>query len=292
MATIDLLRPGTLAERQQALLDALFLSTPHRASVDSKFTANYVENTLARGLIAYQSNAHLQAERCMQAVYPVLAQLLGAESFAAFARAFWHSHPPTRGDLSEWGDLVAGFVASSAQLADLPYAADVARVEWALHRCATAADADPDLATLQCLAEQDPGELWVTLAPGLCLVPSLWPVVSIVNAHQRALPKDEAEGGLDLREVRQRFCDGRRETAMVWRQGYKPFVRETLPGEATLLAAVLDGHSLGHALRAAMGAGCGGSSMSPPLDFAAWLPLAVAGGLLLSVAHRHKQCDA
>ena len=292
MASIDLLRPGTLAERQQALLDALFLSTPHRASVDSKFTANYVENTLARGLIAYQSNAHLQAERCMQAVYPVLAQLLGAESFAAFARAFWHAHPPTRGDLSEWGDLVAGFVASSAQLADLPYAADVARVEWALHRCATAADADPDLTTLQCLVEQDPGELWVTLAPGLCLVPSIWPVASIVNAHQKALPKGEAEGGVDLREVRQRLYDGRGETAVVWRQGYKPLVRETLPGEATLLAAVLDGHSLGHALHVAMGADCGGSSMSPPLDFAAWLPLAVSGGLLLSVAHRHQQSNA
>lgn len=264
---------SSLAASQQALLTALFAAGRNAPEIATEFIAANAHQTSARGLNAYTSNAHSLAERSLASVYPVLAQLLGDESFAAFARAFWHAHPPQRGDLAHWGDALTGFIAASPQLADVPYLADVARVEWALHQAATAPDAEADLATLHLLMEQDPALLYLRLAPGVKLVPSDWPVVSIVHAH------GVAEGSTpDLSRVRERLHSGSAdgaataETALVWRQGFKPQVREALPGEPAFVAALHAGHTLDEAF-----------SAIDTLDFAVWLPQSVATGLLLAV---------
>ena len=258
---------SALAASQQALLATLFASGRNSPEAATEFIASYARQTSARGLNAYTSNAHSLAERSLASVYPVLAQLLGDESFAAFARAFWHAHPPQRGDLAHWGDALTGFIAASPQLADVPYLADVARVEWALHQTATAPDAEADLATLHHLMEQDPALLYLRLAPGFALVPSDWPVVSIVHAH------GVAEGSTpDLSRVRERLHSGTTETALVWRQGFKPQVREALPGEPAFVAALHTGHTLDEAF-----------SAIETFDFAVWLPQAVSTGLLLAV---------
>lgn len=264
---------SSLAASQQALLTTLFAAGRNAPEIATEFIAAHTHQTSARGLNAYTSNAHSLAERSLASVYPVLAQLLGDESFAAFARAFWHAHPPQRGDLAHWGDALTGFIAASPQLADVPYLADVARVEWALHQTATAPDAEADLATLHHLMEQDPALLYLRLAPGVKLVPSDWPVVSIVHAH------GVAEGSTpDLSRVRERLHSGSAdgaataETALVWRQGFKPQVREALPGEPAFVAALQAGHTLDEAF-----------SAIETLDFAVWLPQAVSTGLLLAV---------
>ena len=121
-----------LALQQQALLQALF-GAPQDAS---KLIAPHAHGAWARGLKAYQGNGQALARRSLQAAYPVLARLLGEQSFEALACALWHARPPARGDLALWGEALPAFVAASAQLADEPYLADVARVEWALYRAA------------------------------------------------------------------------------------------------------------------------------------------------------------
>ncbi|MGH6626932.1 MAG: HvfC/BufC family peptide modification chaperone, partial [Burkholderiaceae bacterium] len=118
-----------LALQQQALLAALFGAPPDAI----KLIAPLAHGAWVRGLNAYQANGHAVAGCSLRAAYPVLAQLLGEDSFEALACALWHARPPARGDLALWGEDLASFVAASAQLADEPYLADVARVEWALH---------------------------------------------------------------------------------------------------------------------------------------------------------------
>jgi hypothetical protein len=85
-----------------------------------KNIANYVEDTGARGLKSYQANGHALAQRALQAAYPVVAQLLGEESFADLARALWHAQPPIRGDIAHWGGGLAVFLEASAQLRKSP----------------------------------------------------------------------------------------------------------------------------------------------------------------------------
>ena len=250
---------STLALQQQALLDALFAWPAAEATQD---LAAHVSAPSARGLKVYQANGHALAERALQAAYPVLAQLLGDESLCALARAFWHEQPPLRGDLAQWGDGLARFVASSAQLADEPYLADVASVEWALHRCANAADQGADPASLALLLHHDPNALQLMLAPGCLVLASDWPVASILGAHRDLVP--------DFAEVGQRLRGGVAEAALVWRARLQPCVRAARAGEADFVQAVLAGRPLDQALDSA-----------PALDFNAWLPNAVQSGLLL-----------
>lgn len=255
------LRVSTLARQQQALVAALFDWPAQNAM---KNIAVCAMDTRARGLKAYQSNAHALAARALQAAYPVLSQLLGAESMGDLARAYWHAHPPVRGDVAQWGERLADFVAGSSQLQDTPYLPDVARLEWALHGMASLEDASPDLSTLALLSTEDPGSLWLRLAPGAAAVCSAWPVATLHAAH--------GENGPSFEEVGRLLQARAAEDAVVWRQGFKPCVRVALAGEADFLNTLLAGRTLGEALDA-----------EPDLDVSQWLTLAVQSGLLLAV---------
>lgn len=258
---------GSLAAQQQALLQALFL--PRQADAIKIVAACACpqraggQKHLERGLLAYRSNGHALAQRVLAAAYPVVQALMGAESFEGLSRHFWQHAPPARGDMAQWGEAFAAFIESLDQLAQAePYLGDVARVEWALHAAATAADGEADLASLGLLQATDATTLTLRLCPGARAVPSPFPVLSIVLAH--------TGDTLSLQEAGDRLRSGVAETALVWRQGLKPALRQAQPHEAVFIDALQQGHSLDHALSAA-----------PGFDFAAWLAPAVHSGLLL-----------
>ncbi len=256
-----------LAAQQQALLQALYLP---RHSDAMKTIAEYAHSQwaggpkhLERGLQAYRSNAHALAQRVLAAAYPVVAELMGAQGFDGLSRHFWQSRPPARGDMAQWGDGFAAFVEALADLArEEPYLGDVARVEWALHLAAAAADGQSDLRSLGLLQTTDPAALTLYLCPGARAVTSAFPVVSIVLAH--------AGDELSPQQAGERLLDRVAETALVWRQGLKPALRQAQPGEALFIEALQQNRSLAGALAAA-----------PAFDFTPWLAPAVQTGLLL-----------
>ena len=253
-----------LAAQQAALLDALFA----RPAADAmKNIAAHAIDPGARGLKAYQTNGHVMAESALAAAYPVMAQMVGGDSFADLARALWHAHPPACGDLGRWGDALPAFVANSAQLQDEPCLPDVARLEWCLHLGATAPDVARQPDSLALLTQHDPIALALLLAPGCAVVRSAWPIASIVSAHLDGTPSF-AEVGVMLR-------DQIAQDAVVWREGFQTRCRLALPGEADVLQMLLRGASLGQALDGAHAAA---------LDFSAWFPHAIQTGLVLGVA--------
>lgn len=252
---------STLMRQQQLLLEALFDWPPLDAL---RAIAPHIIDAGGRGMKVYQANGHMLAQRALQSAYPVLAQLLGPESFADLARALWHAHPPMRGDIAQWGAPLADFVRVSPQLQDEPYLPDVARAEWALHQCSTAVNIDPDWSTLALLTTHDPQHLRFTPAAGFAVVQSPWPVASILGAHLAQEPSLEV-AGQQLRAAVAQDC-------VIWRQGLQPQVRASQCGEAGFLLALLAGQTIGAALDAA-----------PSLDFETWLPLAVQTKLICSV---------
>lgn len=259
------------ALRQQMLLRAL-LGDARPAVVAGWLRAPSGGPSVERGLAAYRANAGALAERALAAAYPTLRQLLGADSFAGLARHFWRQWPPQAGDIALWGGELAAFVAAAPSLADEPYLPDVARLEWAVHTAAVAADSGPP-AGLPLLATHDPASLWLRLVPGTALLRSPHPVVSVWLAHRApARPDDDAgdagdgqgdgEGEGDrYAAVRAAFAAGRGENALVTRQGWQPVVRALEDTEARFTAAVLAGHTLARALHDAGGG----------FDFEAWL---------------------
>ena len=256
------------AAAQNALLEVL-LAAPQGANA-TQFVTRHAVGTTPRGLSAYQANGHALAERALAGAYPVVQQMLGEESFAALARALWHATPPQRGDVACWGEALDRFVLADSQLRDVPYLSAVASCEWALHRAASAADATPDWSGLPLLTQRDPEDLHMRLCPALAVLPCQWPVVTLLHAHGVA-----AVAAADLPTLADAAAAvqaRRAQTAVVWREGWRPCVREALAHEAAFLDAVQRGETLGQALTAA-----------PDLDFGAWLNLAVRSALLCAV---------
>ncbi|WP_372825161.1 putative DNA-binding domain-containing protein [Polaromonas sp.] len=257
-----------LAAQQQALLQALYLPR-HQDAMKIIAACAHPEragsqNYLERGLQAYRSNGHALAQRVLSAAYPVLAQLTGAESFDTLSRHFWQSHPPVRGDMAQWGAGFADFIKTLADLMrEEPYLADVARVEWALHTVATQADGQADLSSFALLESREPSDTALVLSPGAQCLSSVFPVVSIVQSHLAGEPT--------LQEAGERLRAQVAETALVWRHGLKPSLRQAQVGEAVFIAALQENRSLADSLSAA-----------PGFDFPQWLVPAVQTGLLLS----------
>lgn len=263
-----------LAMQQQALLAALF-DWPIDDAMQN--IAGYAYYKRARGLKIYQSNGHALAQRAMQAAYPVLAQLLGVESFAALARTFWHASPPACGDVAQWGAGLPDFVRRSVQLKDEPYLADVAALEWAVHGATHAADATVDAPSFALLADHDPAHLHLQLSPGCVVLTSDWPVVSIWAAH--------VDQNVSFDAVRQRLQARQPEGALVWRAGLQARVGQISATEQLFLTQLLAGHSLGAALDAEPNVSPS-SEMVAAWDINAWLAQAVQSGLLLGVQWR------
>lgn len=258
---------SALARQQEILLDALF-AWPAQDAMEK--VASQVVRTGIRGLKAYQTNGHMLAERALLAAYPVVAQLIGTESFGDLARALWHAHPPVCGDLALWGDALPVFLQCSMQLHDVPYLGDVARVEWCLHGAATAADGVAEPSSLAWLTTDDPAELALVLSAGCAVIQSDWPVASIFSAHREGSPSF-AEVGVLLRE-------GLAQSVVVWRNGLRPCARLALPGECACLQALSAGRSLARALDDA-----------PALDFGTWFPMAFQTGLVLAVSKMDRE---
>jgi hypothetical protein len=203
----------------------------------------------------------------------VIAQLIGGEAFEHLARDFWAQHPPMRGDLAQWGGALSGFIARIPALQTELYLSDVARAEWALHTAATAADQAIDLSTFGLLAEHDPAELILQLAPGTALVHSAYPIASILTAHLYNSPSFDEVG----RKLRQNSP----EIALVWRQGLRPMVATCTLAEAAFLEQLLLGKSLLTALESDEP-----TASDEAFDLQHWLPQAVQNGLLLGVLPR------
>jgi len=266
---VSLMTFERLADQQHALLQALFEQSGE--TFKQSFWHSDQPQT-QRGLQAYRANGHALAKRSLHAAYPVIEQMMGSDNFAALSRDFWHRHPPTRGDLAHWGDALPAFLASSEALADTPYLADVARVEWALHLAASAADAVVDPASFARLSEPDATGLALTLSPGTVLVSSRYPVASLVLSHRQEHPS--------LKQAAERLRDAVPETALVWRQGFQPRLAPVNSAAAALLRALLQGQDLPTALDAGLAAE---TDETQAFDFSLWLTSAVAAGLVTGV---------
>lgn len=194
---------------------------------------------VTRGLQAYQANAGASAERSLAAAFPTVQALVGDDSFAALSRAFWHAEPPLRGDLAQFGAGLPAFIATSEQLADVPYLADVARLDWLLAEAERAQDAEMEPASLQLLSEFDPAQLRLELMPGVALLASAHPVVGIWQAHRAADVGAQLRAALDAEQG---------EYALVWREGWRACVDALDAPAARWMHSLLAGESLAVAL--------------------------------------------
>ncbi len=197
----------------------------------------------ARRLSIYRGNVVAAVTRALSASHPVCVQLVGDEFFAGLARAYWKSTPSISGDLGAYGATLGDFIAEFEPCASLPYLADVARLEWAVHCAGSASDgARLSLAQLAVLDAAALGDSQVEFLPGTALLRSAHPITRIWEIHQAGF---DGEFEVDL-EVAQ--------SALVYRDGFAVRVIGLEPAAAVFYEALLARHSLDEALDRAAGA--------------------------------------
>jgi hypothetical protein len=96
------------AQRQQRLLACLLADQADAGALPARGP----QARALRGLQAYRANADASAGRALAAALPTVQRLIGEDDFAHLARRFWRAQPPRRGDLAEWGEGFADWLAA------------------------------------------------------------------------------------------------------------------------------------------------------------------------------------
>ena len=231
----------SLRETQRRFVEAVF--SPE-ASID--FVAG--SPTFARDRIAiYRQTIFANYRNALSATYPVVKRLTGTPFFHAAVEAFAHAQPSQSGDLNIYGGSLGEFLATYPPAADLPYLADVARLEWAIdgaHRASEASCAPESvLAALAVAPPERLPALWLRLEPSCRLVASPFPILRIWQTNQAGYSGDD----------RVMLDEG--SDALLVRRGDNGVSLERLgAGDHAWLAALAAGATLGAAIEAAQNA--------------------------------------
>lgn len=137
------------------------------------------------GFAVYRNTSLKGAVDALCANYGVVARLLGAENFAGIAAEYVRAHPPSAPMLAFFGDNFAPFIAASPLHEELPYLADVARVERWWTESLFAADAAPvEAAAIAALDEATLMTKPLALHPAVRFAWLDTPAAAIWVAHQ------------------------------------------------------------------------------------------------------------
>jgi hypothetical protein len=131
----------------------------------------------AAAIAVHRNNALMAARTALEDNYPVVRSMIGGDGFAALALRHIRRQPPSDPRLCLYGRGLATTIARVRPLADWPWLADMARVEWLVVRALFAADARP-LPKPPCPAQRWP------LAPATGWLASSHPVATLWAAHQ------------------------------------------------------------------------------------------------------------
>ena len=196
----------------------------------------------AERLAVYRRNMRAAQHDALAATYPVVRRLVGDGFFRALALDYLRAWPSGSGNLDDLGHALAGFIAAYAPAGELAYLPDVARLEWACHESALAAEAPAlDASALARVPAERQGSLVLQLHPSVRRVESVHPVVAIREANQ-----PDRDGSL--------AGEAAAESALVWRRDGRVRVRRVEGAERACLQAVCAGASLDAAVLA-MGLG-------------------------------------
>jgi hypothetical protein len=209
----------------------------------------------------HRNNTLASLEAVLAAAFPVIRRLVGAAFFGRAARDFACAHPPAAPRLHAYGGAFGAFLAAYPPAGSVPYLGAMATLEWARGEAYFAADAKP-------LASSALEGIGRGSDPALCLVPhpstrlvcSEFPILAIWWANQPGeedpAPPDLGSGG---------------EHVLVFRPAMIVGSVALSPGDATLIAAMMAGHTLVEAVTAAL-------RMEPGLDLEGALAAHLARG--------------
>ena len=247
-------------ELQQAAFAAALVDARAVEELDGIFADSHI--ALPR-LALYRGNIAAAQATALSRAYPVVRALVGDEYFAGLCSTYGRAYPSTSGDLNAFGGQLAAFVGGLESAATVPYLANVAALEWLVHRAYYVADSRA-LSREHILSLSPEAMLARSFAlqTGCSWLSSNFAVATIWQAHQTdhvvALPDHPV----------------RPEVALVIRTGWRVDVLTSSLAETTALGQFGDCGTMQAAIAA-------GRAVDPSFDFAAALVRWLDAGILL-----------
>ncbi|MGI8570400.1 MAG: HvfC/BufC N-terminal domain-containing protein [Methylocella sp.] len=200
---------------------------------------SYNSDTPQQRFAIYRNNVMVGLVSALEARFPATRKIAGEDFFKGAAKLFAATQPPGSPLMMFYGDEFPAFLADFEPAREVPYLADVARLEAARTRACHAADAKT--LTPAALSGGLPDALagmGFILHPSVEIVASDYPIVTIWAMNS---------GEIDLAPI----TDWRGEDALVSRPGFDVAVRRLPPGAKTFLQGLGTGTALGSAAQAA-----------------------------------------
>lgn len=235
-----------LADYQDAFARAVLAEDPHTAS---PVLAHLVAQP---GFAVYRNTVLKGCIDALQANFPAVARLVGEEWFRAAAAVYARSELPTSPMLLGYGQTFAEFLAAFEPAAELPYLADVARVDrlW----CEAHAATDDDTLDPTALTQLAPGHLKSLVLRPHAAARWAWcdayPIYTLWSRNRESTGEFDAE------------IDWRGEGIVLTRPHGAVNYRSLSRGGAAFLAACADGRSLERTVAAVL-------DVDPEADLAA-----------------------
>jgi Putative DNA-binding domain len=189
----------------------------------------------------YRNNVMVGLVSALEARFPATRKIVGEDFFKGAAKLFAATQPPRSPLMLLYGDAFPFFLADFEPAREVPYLADVARLEAARTRAYHAADAKPLTPAALSGGLPDLAGMRFILHPSVAIVASDYPIVTIwaMNSGEIALAP---------------ITDWRGEDALVSRPGRDVEVRRLPPGAKTFLQNLAARNPLGEAAAAALAA--------------------------------------
>ena len=201
------------------------------------------DESVAR-IAVYRHTVQANYRNALAASYPVVRALTGAPFFDTLVDAYVHAHPSTSGDLNLYGGLFGAFIAQYPHGCEVPYLADVARLEWSIDEAYRAAESGtpPEalaLAVAALSATQAMASSF-TLHASCNLLQSPFPVLHIWKVHHQTPTADAVD-----------FTAGG-DRVLVHRESGAVVMETLTAGEFAWLSGLAAGADLGGALDMAL----------------------------------------
>lgn len=212
----------------------------------------------------YENNTRASLTATLMAVFPVTTRLVDERFFRYAASAFIRRHPPHEPRLVRYGEGFPAFLRSFEGLADLPFVAETARLEWAIAEALDVATrpACPLTALNATVTWQSPDML---LQPSLRLLVTAWPALAIWRDHQGGEAEIPSAG---WRREMQRIA--------LWRSGDRVRFQLLEPADFAFRHALAHGQGLERAIARAQ-------TETPLFDLASALARLFGDGLVTGI---------
>jgi hypothetical protein len=205
----------------------------------------------------YRFGVEAKAVRALGHSYPTVKALLGPSAFEELALDYFRVIRKQSGDWSDFGWGFPSWIISHRISDRVPYLSDVARLDNYVGRVERSQYQDVDFQSFSAIGE-DLSTCRLILNSGLEFFRSVYPIVSIWEAHKSHTPQDT----LSFAQAKRMIAKGRGQNVLVYRSGWRGMAEAISEKDIALLERLRKQPSIAEAF---------GEGVLDETNFTGWL---------------------